>query len=86
MKAVKLTLVELDNPPYVYVEDNANLDEDGEGVLYTVSEFCDAVTTKGKLTEKVAASLLAYLKSGILDTERDVKHLERAYNIAHGLA
>lgn len=84
MKPVILELVELENPPYVYVEDTVNLDEDGEGILYSIKEFAEEIL-KGKTVSTVASHLLDYLRSGDMDQEREPKHLARAYNIAHGL-
>lgn len=87
-QAVILEKVEIDNPPYSYVEDTVNVDEDGEGMLYSVVEFVELFETK-KLTlvsaPAVVKALLAYLKSGDMDQDRDVTHLAKAYNLAHGL-
>lgn len=83
MKAVSLTLLEEDD--ILYIEDENNL-EDDEPSLYTMPEFCAAIAKKGKLSPAVASCLLSFLSSASSDLERDVKHLERAYNIAHGLA
>lgn len=86
IKPVILELVELDNPPYCYVEDTINLDDEGEGILYDIKEFCEAIL-KGKhyTNPLIAKCLFDYLMSGWTDTERDVKHLARAFNLAHGL-
>lgn len=83
---VKLELVEIDNPPYCYVEDVANPDDEGEGMLYTVKEFVETILSKkATLSADVATQVLKYLHSGDMDQERDVKYLAKAYNLAHGL-
>jgi len=93
MKAVKLTLVVDDDSDSVYLEDTVNLDEDGEGTLYTVKEFCKAIDKDlkkhydGKLVPlKAARLLLWYLMSGNLDQERDPEYLARAFNLVHNFS